>query len=228
MANLAAGVVLRNGGLVEDDPCRVETRNSMLAKKNLGRLSVLLVSLTVPSTVGCGDDAGAGGSSGSNGNDSTSSGTTTRGTGGSGGSSATGIGGETGSGGFGGSDGAGGSSSEPITEVSPSTAGCFTLATAEATPDNPCDGDIYFLTGINVDLEALQSGGFCPQPGTYTTLASVPSDYSACFFEPYVEGIDGLANTGYIVADADALHHYRMQIITNEPPTIRFRFDSID
>lgn len=191
----------------------------MLTKDRFDCLGVLLVSLTLASIGGCGDDS----STGSGG--STNAGSTTS-TGGAGGSSATGGGGDTGVGG--GTAGAGGSTGEPFTEVSPGTAGCFSFATGEATPNNPCDGDIYFLTGINVDLEAVQSGGFCPQPGTYTTLASVPSDYTACAFQSYVEGADGLANTGYIVVDAAALHHYRMQIITNDLPTIRFRFDSID
>lgn len=84
--------------------------------------------------------------------------------------------------------------------------------------------------GAKVDLQAgnINQGAFCTQTGTFTTLASVPSDYSACTWEMYIEGAFGLANTGYILLDAAGTHHYRMQIVNNDLPTIQFRFDQID
>ena len=60
-------------------------------------------------------------------------------------------------------------------------------------------GDIMGLTGANVDLQSPNGpdgmGNFCPQTGSFTSLASVPTDYSACAWTPYVEGIVGLADT---------------------------------
>jgi hypothetical protein len=104
---------------------------------------------------------------------------------------------------------------------------CFTFATATSmdSMSHTC-GDMLALTGINVDLSSTD--GFCPQTGTYTSLASVPSDYASCAWTSYVEGADPLANTGYIVRDAAGAHHYRMRIVSNLHPALVFSFDAID
>jgi hypothetical protein len=110
---------------------------------------------------------------------------------------------------------------------------CFTFATASSMPMGGMEcGDIMGLTGANVDLQSPNGpdgmGNFCPQTGTFTSLASVPTDYSACAWTAYVEGIVGLANTGYIVRDAAQTHHYRMRVISNTLPNLVFSFAQID
>jgi hypothetical protein len=105
---------------------------------------------------------------------------------------------------------------------------CYTFATMTSVDSmsGTC-GDMQGLTGINVDLSTPDSG-FCPLTGTFTSLASVPSDYSACAWTSYVEGADPLANRGYIVRDAAHVHHYKMRIISNLNPTLVFSFAQID
>jgi hypothetical protein len=105
---------------------------------------------------------------------------------------------------------------------------CFTFATATAMPSMSMTcGDMQGLTGINVDISA-PGDGLCLLPGTYTTLASIPTDYASCFFSPYVEGADPLADRAMIVADAAGAHHYRVHIVSNLNPTLVFSFDMID
>lgn len=194
---------------------------------------------------------GSGGSAGQSGNGGSSTGGSNA-TGGSGGSGATGgsntTGGSAGNGGSGaiagsggssagsggsaaGSGGSGGSGSgTPITEVTLGNSGatCFTFATGTSEDANPCNGDMVLLAGANVDLQSNDfSDMFCQFDGSYTTLESVPTDYSSCFFMPYVEGAVGLADTGFAVATTDG-HHYRMQIVSNTLPTLQFRYDTID
>ncbi len=88
-------------------------------------------------------------------------------------------------------------------------------------------GDMQGLAGANVDLSA-PGEGLCLLPGTYTTLASIPTDYTSCTFSSYVEGFEGLADHGLIVADAAGSHHYRVHIVSNTNPTLVFEFDAID
>ena len=110
---------------------------------------------------------------------------------------------------------------------------CFTLATGTSDANNPCDGDLYFLTGANVDLGAAAAGTpYCipasGMPAPAASLLDVPTDYSACMWTGYVEGGNGLANTGFIVRDASATHHYRMHVTSNTLPTFVFEYDAID
>jgi hypothetical protein len=110
---------------------------------------------------------------------------------------------------------------------------CFTFATATGMDSHSMScGDFLTLSGANVDLETDPGpdgmGGFCPLMGTFTTLASVPSSFAACAWTNYVEGIGGLANTGYIVRDAAHAHHYKMRVISNTQPTLIFSFAMID
>lgn len=105
---------------------------------------------------------------------------------------------------------------------------CFSLASGTANADNPCtSGDLYFLIGANVDLGDVGQMGWC-STGAAADLDAVPTDYAACAWQSYVEGIEGLANTGYIVRDATAAHHYRFQIVDNTAPVLQFHYDAID
>jgi hypothetical protein len=106
---------------------------------------------------------------------------------------------------------------------------CLDFATEALDVANPCMGDIVFLQGINVDLQSNGSAStFCPQPGTFQSLASIPADYSACAWESYVEGAVGLAKTGYVVRDTAGAHHYRFWIIDDQSSTITFQLAKID
>lgn len=102
---------------------------------------------------------------------------------------------------------------------------CFELATGEETP-SPCGdtSDIYFW-GVDPYSE---KDIFCLQEGTYSDLESVPSNYSECNWDFFIEGGLGLKNTGVIVRDLSYQHHYKMRIIENESPTITFEYEQID
>jgi hypothetical protein len=94
---------------------------------------------------------------------------------------------------------------------------------------NPCrDGEIYTLSGINVDIS---SGGntdtLCHLNGPFATLGDVPTNYAACMWTRYVEGLDPLNNHGLIVRDATAMHHYRARIVSNNPALV-LQWDTID
>jgi hypothetical protein len=106
------------------------------------------------------------------------------------------------------------------------TGDCFTFATASSMPSNShtC-GDMLALAGANVDIGG---SSFCELPGTFTSLASVPTSYASCMWESYVEGGNGLANHGLIVLDAAQAHHYRVRIVSNTLPTLVFSFAQID
>jgi hypothetical protein len=122
-------------------------------------------------------------------------------------------------------------SMEPVTEVNVSQSPCFELATGTANAENPCvSGDLYFLTGANVDLDSANAGepAYCVKPGSPMSLEEVPTDYASCNWESYVEGGNSLANTGYVVRDRLGAHHYRLQIVSNSLPTLKFRYAKID
>ncbi len=113
------------------------------------------------------------------------------------------------------------------------TGDCFTFATASSMHSNGMDcGDILALSGANVDLSspfgADGNGGFCDLPGTYTSLASVPTSYASCAWMSYIEGINGLTNHGLIVRDAAHVHHYRVHVLSNTQPALIFSFAQID
>lgn len=192
----------------------------MTDMKNLTHALFLLA--IVVSSSGCG--SGDGSSSG------------TAGTGG--GSSTGGVGGDTSSGGTGGGTGGGagtsstgsGGAAPMLYVVDVTQGGCFTLATGIANADNPCmTGDLYFLTGVNVDLDSANLGtpAYCVT-GSAADLDSVPSDYAACAWMGYIEGADGLQDTGYVVRDRTGAHHYRMQIVSNTLPDLQFHYAQID
>lgn len=106
---------------------------------------------------------------------------------------------------------------------------CFTFATAtsEDALGDTC-GDMFGLEGLHVDLGTTGEGGFCLLPGTYSSLAAVPSDFSGCTFTSYVEGADGLSDAGMIVRSPDGATYYRVRIISNELPELVFSFARID
>jgi hypothetical protein len=105
---------------------------------------------------------------------------------------------------------------------------CFTFATATSMAMNGMScGDLFALSGANVDLETPGSG-LCDLPGTFTSLASVPSSYASCVWSSYLEGLNGLTNHGVIVRDAAGAHHYRMRILSNAQPALVFSFAPID
>ncbi len=108
---------------------------------------------------------------------------------------------------------------------------CFTLATGTAEPGFCSDGgDIYFWPGAlnKADLDSDEDI-FCPREGTFSSLESVPVDYSACDWDRYVEGnMEPLDNTGYILRDVSLMHHYRMRIIKNAPGATTFEYEQID
>jgi hypothetical protein len=123
-----------------------------------------------------------------------------------------------------------GGDSGMLYEVDVSQSPCFELATGTANADNPCaNGDLYFLSGFNVDLDSANQAepAYCVT-GEAAGLDDVPSDYAACSWQGYIEGADGLANTGYVVRDRLGAHHYRMQIVSNTLPVLTFHFDAID
>lgn len=107
---------------------------------------------------------------------------------------------------------------------------CFTLATATSAVSGGLScGDFMALMGSNVDLESSGSAStFCELPGTYTSLASVPTSYASCTWESYVEGGSGLANHGLIVRDAAGAHHYRVRVVTNTLPALVLSLAAID
>lgn len=116
---------------------------------------------------------------------------------------------------------------------------CFKLSTAsvqQGSCEDEDSGDIHFLKGGRVDIDANGNGIgseiFCLQDGTYYDLESVPSDYADCDWMRYVEGspeIDsGLENTGMIVRDTFYKHHYKMHIVENDLPKITFEYKQID
>ena len=105
---------------------------------------------------------------------------------------------------------------------------CWTLATGSAQVSSTCQGgDIVLMVGANIDLQGTIAA-FCPLPGTFTSVASIPADYSNCAWTQYIEGMVGLADTGYIVRDAAALHHWKMRIISNTLPTFIAELVPID
>lgn len=114
-----------------------------------------------------------------------------------------------------------------------STDQCFTFATATAAASmgRSC-GDLLALAGANVDLSSSDfptgPGGLCLLPGTYRSLAEVPSTYASCAWTGYVEGFAGLGNRGMIVRDVDRVHHYRVHIVSNALPALVFGFARID
>jgi hypothetical protein len=128
------------------------------------------------------------------------------------------------------STGTGGSGPAP-TQVS--VAGgdlCFTIATEATTDANPCTGDFVFLQGGNVDLESSNGSTpvFCPEPGTFNSLSAIPTDYTSCAWEAYVEGIGGLSGTGYILRDTAGTHHYRFWIVSDMGSDLSYEIDNID
>lgn len=60
---------------------------------------------------------------------------------------------------------------------------CFELATGQ-TEDSCASGDLVFLQGENVDLGngPDDANPYCVLTGTFTSLAMVPVDYSACTY----------------------------------------------
>lgn len=214
----------------------------MFIFRSFGRLASIGLALAVwgcssSSSPGGTSQGGAGGvSSGVGGTGGAAAGAGgTSGTGGSaaGGTSATGGGagaGAAGASGSGGGAGAGGGSGGTHEEIDATQGACFDLATGHVDSSNPCTADLYFQVGANVDLSSADASGtpFCPKTGTFTSLDAVPTDYSTCAWTNYVEGMTGLANTGYIVRDRAQAHHYRMQIVSNTAPTLVFNYQKID
>lgn len=115
-------------------------------------------------------------------------------------------------------------------KVSGDSSSCFVLASGQLSQDNPCPGDVVFLTGAKVDLQSAdgQGAAFCQLNGTFMSFGDVPSDYSKCAWMPYVEGGAGLANAGLIVRDRAGAHHYRWRVVSNELPKIVFDYAAID
>jgi len=107
---------------------------------------------------------------------------------------------------------------------------CLDLATGKIAVGNPCAGDLVFLQGANVDLESNGAAGmvFCPKPGTFKSLAAIPKDYASCAWDSYVEGLNDLTGTGYVLRDAAAAHHYRFWIVSDMGSKIAFELDAID
>ncbi|MFN7698230.1 MAG: hypothetical protein ACK6CU_04855 [Deltaproteobacteria bacterium] len=108
---------------------------------------------------------------------------------------------------------------------------CFTFATATTMDAGGMRcGDIQAVMGLNVDVMA--GGDFlCLLPGTFTSLDAVPRDYSSCTFTPFLPlEFDGLVDRGVIVAipGAGGTDHYRVHVLTNRSPAMRFSFDRID
>ena len=108
---------------------------------------------------------------------------------------------------------------------------CFTFATATTTDamGMRC-GDMQAVMGLHVDVMAR--GEFlCLLPGTFTSLAAVPSDYSSCNFTPFLPLTpEGLVDRGMIAAipGERGTNHYRVHIITNRSPVMRFSLEQID
>jgi hypothetical protein len=197
-------------------PTAVPDLSALARRPRAFALVALLCASTACGSSGGGTGGAGTGGAGTGGSTGTSS-DTTMGTGGSG------TGGE----GTGGTGGAG----PTLTVIDVTQGGCFTLATGTATTDNPCTtGDLYLLTGENVDLDSANQGepAYCVKPGPATSLAAVSSDYAGCAWEAYVEGINGLADTGYVVRDRTGAHHYRMQIVSNTLPALKFHYAPID
>lgn len=108
--------------------------------------------------------------------------------------------------------------------------GCVVLATATASASNTCSaGDFMLLSGANVDLESASPGMpvFCPE-GSPASAAAIPSDYSACAWTDYLEGMGGLEGTGYIVRDRSGGHHWKMRIDTDQGTAFSASLVAID
>lgn len=112
---------------------------------------------------------------------------------------------------------------------------CYFIDADQLTDDNPCDGDLYLLTGFNVDLSCGGNDCFCLigsengwMPAEYGTLSDIPTDYAACQWTSYVEGIEGLTRVGLILRDRAGAHHYRFYIHDNTLPVLRYEIDQID
>jgi hypothetical protein len=107
---------------------------------------------------------------------------------------------------------------------------CYSLATQLSTNDNPCYADVIFLEGVNIDIGAANAGspGLCLLPGAFENVDAVPSDYSKCNWDSYVEGDVGLAGKGLIVRDEAGLHHYKWRVQSNTLPQIIFDQVKID
>jgi hypothetical protein len=127
----------------------------------------------------------------------------------------------------GGSGGSGGSSGSSFS-IAVNGNVCFTLATGATDTSAQCKGDLMFMVGGNVDLGAPgPQMPYCPQTGVFTSVDMVPTSYAGCAWTGYVEGIVGLADTGYILVDGGG-HHYRMRIQSNTLPTLVFQLLKID
>ncbi len=107
---------------------------------------------------------------------------------------------------------------------------CWTLATGAAVPSSTCaTGDIVLMVGANVDLSSSgQTPVFCPITGTFSSAASIPADYSSCAWTDYIEGIGGLADTGYIVRNTAMTHHWKLRIAGNTLPNFDAELLPID
>ncbi len=112
---------------------------------------------------------------------------------------------------------------------------CFEFATGtQSSTQGNCAGDLLIVQGGNVDISHTGlSGGICTQPGSYSAVSGIPTDYSGCVWLDYLEGtklggLPALGQTGYIVRDAASTHHYRMLIIDNAGDTLEFWYDQID
>lgn len=146
----------------------------------------------------------------------------------SGGAGAAGSAGTAGSAGAAGAAGSG--NQEPL-QVTVDGTVCFDLASGTSEASDSCTiGDLVFMPGANVDLASqdYNTPAWCPQTGSHTDLSTIPDSYASCDWVEYVEGMEGLANTGYIVRDKVAAHHYKLQIVSNTLPTLVFRYTKID
>jgi hypothetical protein len=118
----------------------------------------------------------------------------------------------------------------PSAQLEVDVPSCFKLSTAIAQSgycSNEDDGSLEFIEGSKVDLYA-NNDNYCVKQGLYADLESVPNDYSNCDWTFAVEGGSGLENTGIIVRDASATHHYKMRIVENDLPAITFEYEQID
>ena len=113
--------------------------------------------------------------------------------------------------------------------VNVDTVTCYTLADRSSNTKQPCGGDVLFLVGANVDLQSALQGGMslCQLPGTFNSLAEVPTDGKGCQWTDYVEGALGLAKTGLLLQDRGG-HHYKWFIVSNTLPTMTFDQSQID
>lgn len=109
------------------------------------------------------------------------------------------------------------------------TGSCFSFATGTYDSSNPCTADLYTLAGAKVDLASGSNmNSLCLLTGPYAGLADVPRSYASCAWTSYVEGGNGLANEGLIVAASGGTHHYRVYIESNTLPNLVIDWDAID